>query len=752
MRIPVYERQVGIAPIPGARVGGVGGPEAYGAGIGRAVEALGERVRRMAEDVEDAQTLEAFNAFKREAFEYHEDPDKGLLNTRLGNGAVGVYRDADAWMGNKAGEYEARMPSARSAQNFRRMAEQYRMQQGERNSRFEADQIKAYRDGEADATIRLGLDEIAEKFDDDKAVEAARQQMMLALELKTRGRGTEARRAAYEAMEGQISMTRLARMIQKDPVMAEAWFRENERSFSGEDLVRAEGAVKRAMEKVRNEAEKEAVYAATDELMDRFGTDERAAWNAMENDPSLDPETRERIWGKYKARLSDRERWEAQRDRDYMSGWMDKIADSSSMEEAQQFIQDSGADGRQRVQLESWAAQIHRPEKFKEDIRDWAQAFKEVINGQLKTDEELIYRWGGRLSSDTLKSLIRIFYKERESGAGKKGADYVGYQHSDAVQTAMRNLRIKEGSQESAVFTTIVGEEIYYRATQLKRSLSPLEKFKVLEEVAKRYVTNDGDILSEFQRRMAERRGFIDTDGQGFVRKNADGSYERYDPSQSYELPPLGEGEDPPRQPEPLQPLPDRRGQKEKAPAEPGQKRQKRPKMMPDGTPYEQESRPQPAGKSGGPLGARMLPDVKARRTGKFDDWRGYRNGKHNGEDWAAPEGASIVVPSGLAEEFRVVKSGKSNGAGNTVTLEGKMPDGKTVSLQVSHMQDGSIALGNGDVVRPGALVGRVGNTGMTSDRAKGGITAWYPGKKSGHHLDIKVKIDGKYVDPATLG
>lgn len=132
---------MGLSPIPGARVSSPGNPDAYGAGVGRAVEALGARVQRMAEDVEDAQTLEAFNAFKREAFEYHEDPDKGLLNTRLGNGAVGVYRDADAWMGNKAGEYEVRMPSARSAQNFRRMAEQYRMQQGERNSRFEADQI-----------------------------------------------------------------------------------------------------------------------------------------------------------------------------------------------------------------------------------------------------------------------------------------------------------------------------------------------------------------------------------------------------------------------------------------------------------------------------------------------------------------------------------------------------------------------------------------------------------------------------------
>ena len=42
---------------------------------------------------------------------------------------------------------------------------------------------------------------------------------------------------------------------------------------------------------------------------------------------------------------------------------------------------------------------------------------------------------------------------------------------------------------------------------------------------------------------MAERRGFIDVPGQGFVRKNTDGSYEHYDPSQPYELPPLDERE-----------------------------------------------------------------------------------------------------------------------------------------------------------------------------------------------------------------
>ncbi|MBQ7263645.1 MAG: hypothetical protein IJR14_07990 [Synergistaceae bacterium] len=248
MRVPVHERQVGVGGIPGARIGGVGGPDAYGAQVGGAVRELGERMARIAEDIEDARTLEAFNAFRRESFEHHEAPDRGLWNTRLGAAAQGVYRDADEWIGGKADEWANKMPSARAARNFRRMAEQHRVQMGERNSRFEADQIKAYRDGEADATIRLGLDQINEAWADDAAVASIREGMTDALELKTRGMGPEARRAALEEMEGQIAMTRLSRMIQADPVAAKAWFKENRASFTGEGAARAEDAVEKAVQ------------------------------------------------------------------------------------------------------------------------------------------------------------------------------------------------------------------------------------------------------------------------------------------------------------------------------------------------------------------------------------------------------------------------------------------------------------------------------------------------------------------------
>ena len=160
---------------------------------------------------------------------------------------------------------------------------------------------------------------------------------------------------------------------------------------------------------------------------------------------------------------------------------------------------------------------------------------------------------------------------------------------------------------------------------------------------------------------------------------------------------------------------------------------------------------PRPAGNTGN-IGLDMV-GGGGRITGRFSDARAYRKGKHNGIDVAVPEGTPIVSPdAGVPLTVtKVVTGSPSKGGGNTVTLSGTLPDGRAVSLTASHMQNGSIALKPGDVVQPGAMIGRVGNTGMTSDRQKGGITAWYPGKKSGYHLDLKIKVNGKYVDPETF-
>ncbi|MBQ9564875.1 MAG: hypothetical protein IJU98_04745, partial [Synergistaceae bacterium] len=141
MRVPVYERQVGIGPMPGARVSAAGGAEAYGAPVGAAIHELGGRAYQIAQDVEDAKTLSLFNAFRKESQQYHEDPDKGVYQTRILGGAQGVTADADKWLEGKITEYDRKMPSSRAANNFRRMAEQYRQQRGDQNSRFEAAEL-----------------------------------------------------------------------------------------------------------------------------------------------------------------------------------------------------------------------------------------------------------------------------------------------------------------------------------------------------------------------------------------------------------------------------------------------------------------------------------------------------------------------------------------------------------------------------------------------------------------------------------
>ena len=99
MRVPVYERQVGINPMPGARVNAPGGADAYGAGVGAAINGAANRFQAIAQDIEDARTLELFNAFKRESTEYHEHPEKGLYNTRTGFNAQNATHDADTWIG-----------------------------------------------------------------------------------------------------------------------------------------------------------------------------------------------------------------------------------------------------------------------------------------------------------------------------------------------------------------------------------------------------------------------------------------------------------------------------------------------------------------------------------------------------------------------------------------------------------------------------------------------------------------------------
>ena len=442
-----YRNQINEAATPAAFGRNYVDGAATGVNVAGAIAGAGDELRRFAEvrkrqqDEWDAATvMNAQTEYARQMAEWMDDPETGKLQTLKLGAARGLTDETFQYADELAEKIAGGLENENQKAAFLRVAERAKLPYWKQASEYEARQMRAYKDQAFQASMEAGATAVQRSPDDPFVFESVRQQRENAIRAQLHGAAPEAISRAVEEANSDLEAARIAVVASEDPVAALAMTEGSEYLLPDTAAglrKKLSGEVERLERQAAAEAEKAAAYAATDALMDRFGTDDRAAWNAMENDPSLDPETRERIWGKYKARLSDRERWEAQRDRDYMSGWMDKIADSSSLEEAQQLIQDSGADGQQRVQMERWAAQIHRPEKFKEDIRDFSQALKEVMNGQLKTDEELTYRWSGRLKESTLKSLVRMFYKERASGTGKKGADYVGYSFSKAITTAI---------------------------------------------------------------------------------------------------------------------------------------------------------------------------------------------------------------------------------------------------------------------------------------------------------------------------
>ncbi|GHV46820.1 hypothetical protein FACS1894204_09210 [Synergistales bacterium] len=298
MKIPVYERQEQIAPLPGVRVNAHGGEAAYGGDVARGLGNFAQAGLRLAADLDDAKTLEAFNNFKKEVSVYHNDPNKGVLN-RLGKETEGLYASADEWMSAKADEYLKKMPNSRVARAFQKMAGGVITSQGEHNSRYEAKQIQAYRSAEADATIEGALGDAAENFADEAAVAQAKEVATLALEVKTRGFGDEARKLALADLDDRIGAARLGRMIEADPLSAEAWFNENKGSFSAPTRAKAETVLKQKTELFKTQMR-------VDELIKAFPPQrEREALQYIRS--RFSGEEEERIASAYKMRVNEAE-------------------------------------------------------------------------------------------------------------------------------------------------------------------------------------------------------------------------------------------------------------------------------------------------------------------------------------------------------------------------------------------------------------------------------------------------------------
>lgn len=102
----------------------------------------------------------------------------------------------------------------------------------------------------------------------------------------------------------------------------------------------------------------------------------------------------------------------------------------------------------------------------------------------------------------------------------------------------------------------------------------------------------------------------------------------------------------------------------------------------------------------------------------------------HLGVDFAPGDGVPIqIMADGVVRE---VVTGDSGGCGVNVTIDHRI-DGRLVSSRYCHMQTGSVRVTEGQQVRVADIVGKVGNTGVST----------------GPHLHFEIRLDGtEPVDP----
>lgn len=109
----------------------------------------------------------------------------------------------------------------------------------------------------------------------------------------------------------------------------------------------------------------------------------------------------------------------------------------------------------------------------------------------------------------------------------------------------------------------------------------------------------------------------------------------------------------------------------------------------------------------------------------------------HAGRDFAAPEGTPVVA----ARSGRVMSSGLAGGYGLAVELEHQRPHRRTLYGHLSELY-----VRSGEIVRQGEVIGRVGNTGLSTGphlhfevrRAeRGGWVAIEPGDLDPTHLGL---------------
>jgi murein DD-endopeptidase MepM/ murein hydrolase activator NlpD len=697
MAIPVYERQLDINLLPGVRAADVVRPLGVPADIGADMAGAASEPRKAAmlriEEYEDVSTLEAFNNFQREVSDYHRHPEKGIYRAKLGKGALGAADAADEWIGGKADEYAGKLPR-RAAENFARMAAEARNKYYADNQDWEARQFEAYRDAEADGVMEIETDGISAEWGDDEAVRERLGRIMQALELKTRGLGEKAQAAAVSEITDRIALTRTAMAAEHMPAGdASAWLESHRDDFSA-------AAYEKARLFIEEKGKNQRVSALAETYYGKYGTDERAAKKAIYSDPSIAADDVDSVWAKYESRAVDERRFRKEAEEALLSDWWDRIEDAGDYTNAVDRINDASLDAKTKKKLLGFARQVWAQSGQEDDPALWFTLSEDIDDDKIARPEEIL-QYADRLSKSSVKELMNKI-KNRDGGDDPTKLDsFVKSMVGPVLRDSVGNADFHEQAKFARTYARAAREARNEKGAPLDARDKSVIVSRLLADVI---VADIPSIrpwpvkykMPLYEHELALEEGFVWNDAAGdFIRTDEDGNlvttwkqWEKALREGNVTLNFSDGGED----------------------------------SGADVTP------------PGDAVISMFLPNGGV-VTSLYGQREKFRAGPHTGVDMAGRLGDPISAPPG---EWRVVsavtgksRSADTNDAGNRVILA--PAEGGSDRIYLNHLDSVSVAAG--DIVSGGDLVGGMGNSGYTVG-------------KTGVHLDLKVKSDGRWVDP----
>ena len=733
MPIQRYEQQVQEGALPGVKIQSNATPEAYGSGIGSAISRLGADanqwtgIRQKKEDeVNAADVMAAQTAFYTQMADYMENPETGVLNTDKLSAAEGLA--------GRAGEQAQKIAEAISGglknkvqQNaFNATIDRIKLPFWKQASEFEAGQLKQYKDNQTKGNLEMYANmALRDPYDEDTAAESAAG-MEATIRSSLYGNDETFIDAAVKQQVSKVELSRIGAMIAvSDTEGADKLIGLSTR-LTPEDRTEANNALKSEREAIE-------IQAITDTVFGKFGSNELQGMQYIEDKYSGQKENRlksaySQMVNQYNVDENNKEISDSKRmNQNYTDLFMNYIAKGLPIPDDVLYggveRRDITVSHAKSLQMDSYAlanrANIEktirrRPEYQGKDVTadDIERAGRSLMG--VSDDEaaktKAAFMQEAMLGNYDVETANRAYNNYLLSKTDLNELEAISKRYTSDQKTMMAKMT----SSFRGTMTSIMNQmgipptersadnpALILEITDQIQALDPhsptfrADAAKIMRETAVRYI----------ERKVQERTttGWFGT-SSGINSKAQQGAM---DIAGSISLETMK------IEPRPsLRPIPPRSQQ---------------------GEPRRMSGRIQqlPEGQSN--WGFIFPKGVAYNVTSGFTDTRMRSYGKniHGGVDLAVPEGTPLSLPD-MGIIFNV-SNRNSKTAGYGSILKGTMRDGRKVEIEFNHLQKGSHSYISGQMYSPNSVFARSGNTGTTS---------------KGPHVDLKVRIAGKLVEP----